>query len=70
MIMSLDGVNGQSIQTLLRGGNDSKQLDEIKAGGRGCWSGESVSIVDTAAWCSISDFISSLDVTGNKKSHW
>ena len=33
--MSLDGVNGQSIQTLLRGGNDSQQLDEIKAGGGG-----------------------------------
>ena len=37
------GINGQSIQMLLRGGNDSKQLDEIKAWGRGCWSGESVS---------------------------
>ena len=37
------GVNSQSTQTLLRGGNNSKQLDEIKAWGRGCWSGESVS---------------------------
>ena len=29
--MSLDGINGQSIQTLLRGENDSKQSDEILA---------------------------------------
>ena len=28
---SLDGINGQSIQTLLRGENDSKQSDEIQA---------------------------------------
>ena len=28
-------VNSQSIQMLLRGGNNSKQLDEIKAGGGG-----------------------------------
>ena len=35
LITSLDGINSQSIQTLLRGENDSKQLDEIKAGGGG-----------------------------------
>ena len=29
--MSLDGINGWSIQTLLRGENDSKQSDEIQA---------------------------------------
>ena len=28
---SLDGINGRSIQTLLRGENDSKQLDEFQA---------------------------------------
>ena len=28
---SLDGINDRSIQTLLRGENDSKQLDEIQA---------------------------------------
>ena len=28
---SLDGINGRSIQTLLRGENDSKQSDEIQA---------------------------------------
>ena len=28
---SLDGINGRSIQTLLRGENDSKQLDETQA---------------------------------------
>ena len=28
---SLDGINGQSIQTLLRGENDSKQSDEFQA---------------------------------------
>ena len=28
---SLDGINGQSIQTLLRGENDSKQSDQIQA---------------------------------------
>ena len=27
---SLNGINGRSIQTLLRGENDSKQSDEIK----------------------------------------
>ena len=31
--MSLDGINGQSIQTLLREYNDSKQSDEIQARG-------------------------------------
>ena len=29
--MSLDGINGRLIQTLLRGENDSKQLNEIQA---------------------------------------
>ena len=29
--MSLDGINDWSIQTLLRGENDSKQSDEIQA---------------------------------------
>ena len=28
---SLDGINGRSIQTLLRGENDSKQSDEFQA---------------------------------------
>ena len=28
---SLDGINGRSIQTLLRGENDSRQLDEFQA---------------------------------------
>ena len=28
---SLDGINGSSIQTLLRGENDSKQSDEFQA---------------------------------------
>ena len=28
---SLDGINGRSIQTLLKGENDSKQLDEFQA---------------------------------------
>ena len=28
-VTSLDGINGWSIQTLLRGENDSKQSDEI-----------------------------------------
>ena len=28
---SLDGINGRSIQTLLKGENDSKQSDEIRA---------------------------------------
>ena len=28
---SLDGINSRSIQTLLRGENDSKQLDEFQA---------------------------------------
>ena len=27
---SLDGINGRSIQTLLRGENDSKQSDELQ----------------------------------------
>ena len=31
VMTSLDGINGRSIQTLLRGENDSKQLDEILA---------------------------------------
>ena len=31
VVMSLDSINGWSIQTLLRGENDSKQLDEIQA---------------------------------------
>ena len=31
VMTSLDGINGRSIQTLLRGENDSKQLDEIQA---------------------------------------
>ena len=31
VLTSLDGINGQSIQTLLRGENDSKQSDEIQA---------------------------------------
>jgi len=31
-VTSLDGINGWSIQTLLRGENDSKQSDEIQAG--------------------------------------
>ena len=30
-VMSLDGINGRSIQTLLRGENDSKQSDEFQA---------------------------------------
>ena len=31
LVTSLDSINGRSIQTLLRGENDSKQSDEIKA---------------------------------------
>ena len=31
---SLDGINGWSIQTLLRGENDSKQSDEFQARGK------------------------------------
>ena len=31
VVTSLDGINGWSIQTLVRGENDSKQLDEIQA---------------------------------------
>ena len=31
LVTSLDGINGRSIQTLMRGENDSKQSDEIKA---------------------------------------
>ena len=31
VVTSLDGINGWSIQTLLRGENDSKQSDEIQA---------------------------------------
>ena len=31
VMTSLDGINGRSIQTLLRGENDSKHLDEIRA---------------------------------------
>ena len=31
VVTSLDGINGRSIQTLVRGENDSKQLDEIQA---------------------------------------
>ena len=31
VMASLDVTNGQSIQTLLRGQNDSKQSDEIQA---------------------------------------
>jgi len=31
VMASLDGINGPSIQTLLRGENDSKQSDEIQA---------------------------------------
>ena len=30
-MMSLDGINGQLIQTLVRGENSWKQLDEIQA---------------------------------------
>ena len=30
-VTSLDGITGRSIQTLLRGENDSKQLDEFQA---------------------------------------
>ena len=30
-VMSLDGINGWLIQTLLRGENDSKQWDEFQA---------------------------------------
>ena len=30
-VTSLDGINGRSIQTLLRGENDSKQSDEFQA---------------------------------------
>ena len=33
VVTSLDGINGPSIQTLLRGENDSKQSDEIQAMG-------------------------------------
>ena len=32
--MSLDSINGWSIQSLLRGENDSKQSDEIQATSR------------------------------------
>ena len=31
VVMSVDGINGRSIQTLLRGENDSKQSNEIQA---------------------------------------
>ena len=31
VVTSVDGINGWSIQTLLRGENDSKQSDEIQA---------------------------------------
>ena len=31
VVTSLDGINGRSIQTLLRGENDSKQSDKIQA---------------------------------------
>ena len=31
LVTSLDGINGRSIQTLLRGENDSKQSDEFQA---------------------------------------
>ena len=31
VVTSLDGINDRSIQTLLRGENDLKQSDEIKA---------------------------------------
>ena len=31
VMTSLDGINGRSIQTLLRGENESKQSDEIQA---------------------------------------
>ena len=31
IVTSLDSINGWSIQTLLRGENDSKQTDEIQA---------------------------------------
>ena len=31
LVTSLDGINDRSIQTLMRGENDSKQSDEIKA---------------------------------------
>ena len=34
VVTSLDSINGQSIQTLLRGENDSKQLNEIQATSR------------------------------------
>ena len=32
---SLDGINGRSTQTLLKGENDSKQSDEFQATGEG-----------------------------------
>ena len=34
VVMSLDSINGWSIQSLLRGENGSKQLDEIQATSR------------------------------------
>ena len=34
VVMSLDSINGWSIQSLLRGENDSKQSDEIQATSR------------------------------------
>ena len=34
VVTSLDGINGQSIQTLLRGENNSKQSNEIQATSR------------------------------------
>ena len=38
----MDGINGQSIQTLLRGKNDSKQSDEFQAMGGADHSGDGV----------------------------
>ena len=37
---SLDGINGRSIQTLLRGENDSKQSDEFQAISHVVWLGK------------------------------
>ena len=57
---SLDGINGRSIQTLLRGENDSKQSDEFQASLKVEFDGSSATSIVTARRKVISSSLSSM----------
>ena len=61
---SLDGINGRSIQTLLRGENDSKQSDEFQASLKVEFDGSSATSIVTARRKVISSSLSSMFTAG------